>query len=486
MSISSAVSNAMSGLTASGRTAEIISNNIANALSENFGRRELTLTSEVLGGYGSGVRTGGVQRAEDVIATSSRRGMDSFSSYTGTQSNALARITGSLGVPGSSGSLPSVFSAFEVAISAAANNPSSKTHLDVAVSRAIEVANGLQADSQSSMQIRMDADAQIAREVTKLNDNLSELERLNVEIRKRFNSPNEVAGLQDTQQRLLDEISQIVPIKVAKRDFGQVAVFTPDGGVLLDGSARPLGFTATPIITHAMTIGNGGVSGLTQNGNPAPIGGGAGFFEGGSLSALFEVRDVLVPAHNAQMDGLARDMIERFQSAAVDPTLLPTDAGLFTDAGAQFLPANELGLAGRIAVNPAVDAAQGGASWRLRDGLNAAVQGDVGQNAILRNLETATKTATVPGPNLGISTAQSAAGYAADLAGQRYADQNFVDEKSAYAAAQLAGLREAESASVGVDSDEQLQRLLDTEKAYAANARVLSVLDRLMEELLRI
>ena len=158
------------------------------------------------------------------------------------------------------------------------------------------------------------------------------------------------------------------------------------------------------MITHAMTIGNGALSGLTQNGVAAPMGSG-GFFEGGRLSALFETRDVTVPSHNAQLDGLARDVIERFETAAVDPTLLPGDAGLFTDAGANFLVANELGLAGRISVNANADPNQGGASWRLRDGMNAAVQGDVGQNQILRNLETAFNASVTPGPNMGISTA---------------------------------------------------------------------------------
>ena len=486
MSISSAMASAMSGLTATGRTAEIISNNIANALTDNFGRRELNLSSNVLDGYGAGVRVGAMTRAEDVVATASRRAMETLANYDDRTGATAARITTSLGAPGEPGSLPEIFVAFESAITAASNNPSSQTHLNNAVARATEVVAALQRQSQDNMQIRMDADAEIGRQVEKVNNNLLEIERLNVEIRKRYRSPSDIAGLQDAQQRLIDEIATVIPIKVAKRDLGEVALFTPTGGVLLDGSPRLLDFSTTPMITHAMTVGNGAISGLGQNGIPVAIGGGGGFFDGGSLSALFETRDIVVPGHNAQVDALARDLVERFQNPAVDPTLLPGDPGLFTDAGAAFNVANELGLAARISVNAAADPAQGGASWRLRDGLNAVAQGDVGQNAILRNLENALTSTTVPGPNLGISTAQSASGYAADLTAQRFADQATVDQRIAYSSSQLASLKSVESSSIGVDSDEQLQRLLETEKAYAANARVISTLDGLLDQLLRI
>jgi hypothetical protein len=43
MSISGAVANALSGLTASARSAEVISSNIANAMTDGYGRREVVL-----------------------------------------------------------------------------------------------------------------------------------------------------------------------------------------------------------------------------------------------------------------------------------------------------------------------------------------------------------------------------------------------------------------------------------------------------------
>lgn len=41
-------------------------------------------------------------------------------------------------------------------------------------------------------------------------------------------------------------------------------------------------------------------------------------------------------------------------------------------------------------------------------------------------------------------------------------------------------------AAQGVDTDQELQRLMQVEQTYAANARVISVIDELMETLLRL
>ena len=46
MSLSGALSNAMSGLIANARATTVISSNVANALNENYGRREVSLAGQ--------------------------------------------------------------------------------------------------------------------------------------------------------------------------------------------------------------------------------------------------------------------------------------------------------------------------------------------------------------------------------------------------------------------------------------------------------
>ncbi len=63
MTIASALNNALSGLTATGKLAEITSGNLANTLTDGYGRQSVTLSAAVLGGYGNGVAVAGVDRA---------------------------------------------------------------------------------------------------------------------------------------------------------------------------------------------------------------------------------------------------------------------------------------------------------------------------------------------------------------------------------------------------------------------------------------
>ncbi|MEL7027010.1 MAG: flagellar basal body protein, partial [Pseudomonadota bacterium] len=50
MSISTSLSSALSGLTATSRAAELVSSNISNALTEGYGRRELATSARITNG----------------------------------------------------------------------------------------------------------------------------------------------------------------------------------------------------------------------------------------------------------------------------------------------------------------------------------------------------------------------------------------------------------------------------------------------------
>ena len=59
MSLSTALNSAMSGLSAAGRSTSVVSDNLANALTEGYYRRTLDLTSA---GQTGGVKIGAVYR----------------------------------------------------------------------------------------------------------------------------------------------------------------------------------------------------------------------------------------------------------------------------------------------------------------------------------------------------------------------------------------------------------------------------------------
>jgi flagellar hook-associated protein 1 FlgK len=177
-------------------------------------------------------------------------------------------------------------------------------------------------------------------------------------------------------------------------------------------------------------------------------------------------------------------MIERFEDSAVDPTILPGNTGLFTDLGLVLDPLIEVGLAGRIGVNANVDPDQGGDLWRLRDGIYALAEGDAGNGSQLQTLADALAAKRSPASG-DLPPNRSASGLSAYLLSSVGVSRQNTETKLAGAANQQETLRQMQLAD-GVDTDAEMQRLMLIEQAYSANARVLSVVDEMMQTLLRI
>jgi flagellar hook-associated protein 1 FlgK len=181
---------------------------------------------------------------------------------------------------------------------------------------------------------------------------------------------------------------------------------------------------------------------------------------------------------------VARDLAERFDASGIDPTLLPADAGLFTDAGARTDPAAELGLAARLEVNAAVRPEGGGQVWRLRDGLGAAAEGARGDATLLAAQVEALAAPRATASGGFSATARSMADLVSEhlsLAGLARQD---AEAREVTASAVHAVLEEQELAR-GVDTDAEMQKLLQIEQMYAANARVVQAAEAMLDELMR-
>jgi flagellar hook-associated protein 1 FlgK len=480
MSFASALHSAQSGLLATGRGTQLLSDNIANALTEGFARRSLVLASEAVNGGGAGVRVAGVLRAADPAATAARRRGEGAEAEAGTLAEGRARLYAVHGRPGDPGSLASLAGSFGTALLRLGASPDSAALQAALLGAAAGLAQGLAAASREVQQVRMDADRAIARDVAALNDRLAEIAALNGEIRARAGGGGDTAALEDRRQLAIDAVNRIVPVRIARRDGGAVALYTGGGAVLLDGQAGRLGFTPTPTITADMTLGSGALATVSLNGRAVAFGAGGGPLDGGTLGAAFALRDDAGPAAQAGLDAIAADLLQRVEAVDTDAG----GAGLFTDGGAPYAAALETGLAGRIAVNAAVDPAQGGALWRLRDGLQAAAPGPAGDAALLAALADAWAAARPAAPGSGTAGSFGAEGLMGAVAALAGEAAGAAETAAATAAGAAQGLREAELARTGVDTDAEMQRLLVLERAYAANARVIAAVDEMLGTLL--
>lgn len=484
MSVASSLSNALSGLTAAARAAEVVASNIANARTEGYGRRELMLSSRAVTSAGGGVRVDGVQRQVNTALIADRRLADAAAGGAGLPAAFLARIEARIGTPDAPGSVGARIAGLEARLAEAASRPDSETRLGAVLDAATALAGTIGDVAAEIQAARMEAEGSIARDVTLVNDTLDQVAALNAQIRGLIAGDRDPSALMDQRQALIDRIAEVVPLREVPREFGQVALITPGGAILLDGTPARLDFARAGTITADMTQGSGGLSGLTLNGrplstaSPGPVG-------GGRLAAAFAVRDTLAPELQGRLDALARDLVERFADPAVDPTLAVGAAGLFTDAGAAFDPGDEIGLAGRLAVNAAVDPDRGGALWRLRDGIGAIAEGPAGEGAGLGRLAAALDALRSPVSGGFLGGAHSLAGLAGEVLSLVAGARLTAEAEASFTAARAEALAALE-AEGGVDTDQELQLLMQIEQSYAANARVIQAVDEMLTTLMGI
>ncbi|OWY13241.1 flagellar hook-associated protein FlgK [Thioclava sp. F34-6] len=484
MGISQTLSNALSGLTAASRMVEVVASNTANALTEGYARREVSLGAQMVGRQGAGVRVLSVDRIVNETLRSDLRLSDAATQNASLRYDFLSTFEARIGTPEDASSLSSKFAQFEASLVEAGSRPESEARLATVLDSARAVTDHLNALSAHLQDSRMTADRQIAAQVDTLNTALSQVDELNATILAGKAAGHDTNAIKDQRQTLVDQISSIVPIRQATRENDQIALFTTGGAVLLEGNPVEIGFISTGIITPDMTYVGGTLSGLTLNGNAVSIDE-DGFLGGGSLGALFTIRDTLAPDQQIQIDALSRDLIERVSDPAIDPTLSGGTAGLFTDDGGPLDPLDETGLAGRIAINPLADPEQGGALSLLRDGLGAASPGPVSNAENLFALASAFTTPSAPSSgNFGSSRHSSAELFASFLS-QVTSDRQRSEATQTYAKTRYDTLKEQALAD-GVDTDHEMQKLLQIEELYSANARVIQTADALIKQLLEI
>lgn len=482
MTITGAMNTALSGLAAASRGAAVVSNNLANALTEGYGRRELDLAARA-GGAG-GVVILGETRVTDTALLTDRRSADAALSHHGAAAAFFEQVQDVMGEPGAPGSLDALVTAVETGLIGAASQPQSEQRMEQVVDDMSRLAARIGEIGGAIQLERGRADAAIGDAVDRLNADLARLETINEDVRRDVLRGGDGGALLDEREALIDRVSTLVPVREVDRGNGVVALLSP-GGILMDGAAPTIGFTETPLVTEFQRIDGGHLSGLTVNGAPIDLGRARHMLSGGELSGLLAVRDTEGPAAMARLDAFARDLVDRFARPATDPTRAPGDAALLTDGGAPFGPANEIGLSRRLAVNARVDPDAGGAAWRLRDGLGANVQGDPGNTDGLQRLGAALADARPAASPAAPAGRFSAVGLGAAIYTSLGTSRTASEADMAQASARVSAIGQSIQ-GMAVDSDAEMQRLLMVEQAYAANTRVVAAATQMLDQLMEI
>lgn len=482
MSISSAFNSAFSGLTAAGRASDIVAQNLANALNPAYARRSLSLGAG--GDFIPGVKVNGVTRHSDLAILASRRSAEAEMVAAEARTGFFDSMVRAVGTVDDPYSISSRLSNFDSAALEAASQPDSMPRLNALSVEAEGLVRSISDAADTLESQRTAADASIDTQVGTINQTLKEVQKLNSRITLAETAGLSPNALLDQRDALIDTVNEMIPLNVVQRDNGQVALFSEGGIILLDGQAAELSFSPVKLAMPNMTQANGLLSGLEVNGIAidtranGPLG-------SGTLAAQFEIRDELSVEAQEDLDAMAMDLIQRFQDPTMDTTLGLTDPGIFTDGQAYFDPANVTGIANRIELHDSVAMTEDAETWRLRDGLYAAAPGEAGDARLLNSYTVALEASrTVSSAGLGTSD-MTATVLSASLLSRFAQDKVSADQTLSFTSSSFSELEQLHQ-SQGVDSDYELQNLMLIEQAYAANAKMMTAIDEMMQTMLRI
>lgn len=332
MGLSVTLSNALSGMTSSQSSLEVLSRNVANAGTPGYHRQSIS-TIDVSGNGASHVRSSGVDRAFNQSLQSYYTRSTADAGYASTRASFFDRLETALGKPGDAGALDTSFLSLQSALQSLATSPDTYSARATAVSEAQAMAETLNRLSAEVQTLRQDAESRIAGQVGSINQMLGSLEEINGRLADRTVDLGARATMLDQRDRLVAGLSELMDIRVEYRADDSVSLMTRSGVGLLDVRASVFNFesggalSATNLVnTDPAQSGVGrltirSASGLVLDAVQQNV------FGSGELAALIDLRDrALVVAQN-QLDDIAASLAKALSTVEV--------AGSATSAGPQ-------------------------------------------------------------------------------------------------------------------------------------------------------
>ncbi|MCD7108451.1 flagellar hook-associated protein FlgK [Rhizobium sp. DKSPLA3] len=484
MSLASAITTAQTIFSNTGKQTAVVSQNIANVGNADYSRR-----LAMMGVDNDGQPYLKVQRAQNDALF--KQTVSSISDNAG-QSRllfGLQQIQSAFGGADYPTAPSTYMASFRSSLQTFAASPSSITIARSAVAEARDVANALNSASTVLDEVKATTDKEIGEQVVQLNEYLSAFEKVNYTVIGMLANGKDASDALDKRDSLLKSIAGIVGISTTIRQSMDTVIYTSDGSVLFETSARKVelagkdGSSSPPfhveIDNEELKPGSGGNTSAQ-----------------GSLAALFQLRDDIAPMMQNQLDEIARGLIVAFRETDQS---LPKDSrepglpGLFVEANSTDMPASgkiSSGLAGRIRINAAVD----DNPMLLRDG--GFNNTSTATNYTYNTDGVAAYTGRLDGLIEEMGTqqtfdAKADIGESANVIGYASSSIGWIEQlrKAATSAdetkgAMLAQMQQTLSNETGVSLDEELSLMLDLEQSYKASAKLMTTVDEMLKSLL--
>lgn len=450
MFLGNTLSSASSGLDSIERQLATLSQNVANASTPNYVRESTPVSSADSAGGPAGVRTGPTVREIDVQLQSNLFASVATEAGSNVTSNSLSGIDSASGAPGSGQDLASLAGNLQDSFSVLDADPSNQSQQAAVLGAAGSLVDGIRLLSGSLVQARQKAQDSLNDGVDAANSALGAIGKLSDQIISARAQGQSTAGLEDDRDGQMKTLATLTGARFVQQPSGDVQVIA--GNTIL-----PTRLTDGPFKMGSANITAGTTAGaipvLTMNGSPV-----TGL--GGEMGANVALRDVTIPAMQEKLDGFTQSLATSFTQANVP---------LLTDNTGQ-LPPSQLGFSATVQVSADFQKFP----QRLRDGGTGATLKS-GDNS---NIQNVLNTVFAP-------TASGAVSQAATLVAG-FAQQSSQAATAATSSTALrTGLDSRLAIRSGVSVDTELAHMVALQTAYAANAKVVTAVQSMWQQLLQ-
>ncbi|HTR79271.1 MAG TPA: flagellar hook-associated protein FlgK [Gemmatimonadaceae bacterium] len=473
-SVGGILSIARTALDASQMGIQVASHNIANASTVGYTREQVNETANSpqllpFGSLGTGVSADNITRIRDAFLDTTYRTASTAAGSADTTQSTLSQIQSVFGEPSTTG-LASTLSAFWSSWSELATDPTNPAAQSVVQEQGQQVAQTLNSFASQITSIDTTTQAALTQGVTTVNNLLSAIASYNSQIVSAQSGGRSPANdLLDARDEAMDQLSTLVNFQSVTRSDGTVGVFI-GGNTVVDGNDA-----------QQLTATNGQPASVSIVGMPGTLPN-----PGGSIGAQLGLLNSTIPQVMTQLNSLAQGLVTQVNAIHSTGATFSGTPPVASPAGNFFAETNPPPAGGDpyetaagIQLDPAVAANAGAIA------ASAGTATGPGDNSVanaIANLQTTTATFTSADGATTFGT-MSIDDFYQNLVGSVATQvQNSQDNMTVNDTLKSNADSQRQSVS-GVSTDEELTAIIQQQSSYTAAARLVTVVDQMMQTL---
>lgn len=307
MSVYGSIRLAANTLRANQIAMQVVGQNLANANTEGYIREEVVLSpapTQRLGGLllGMGVEVEAVIQKIDNFLEERLRGSVSERSSNSVKEDAYLQLETMINELGET-DLSTRLNDFFSAISEVLNQPESVSVRNLAVLEAATLANDMNRLSERVQSLRSDLNDRVTAMADRINRLIEEIRTLNVRITQTEGgdiSKSDAVGLRDQRLKALENLAELIEIRVTEQTSGSVVVYAGGDFLVYDGVSRPVEVVLDN--DRGLTIAD-----LQISETDSVLG-----TAGGELRGLTAARDEILGGFLDRLDSFAQTLVFEF------------------------------------------------------------------------------------------------------------------------------------------------------------------------------